>query len=100
MDDFPRLPGLGLPPVSSPIVQATALGFAEHYLAETNSEGNSGKRAEILGGVRGEDDEVCVHTFGDATRVRREAEALRRIRGERSKDLLEAHARAKHPCKF
>ena len=59
-----------LPILMARIVQAMALGFAEHYFAETNGEGNSGKGVDILGGIRGEDDEVCVHTFGDVTRVR------------------------------
>jgi hypothetical protein len=54
------------------------LGFPEKYLAEANGEGYSGEGVDVLGGVRGEEDEIGVHPCGDATGARRVAEARRK----------------------
>jgi|ERR1700722_16330779 hypothetical protein len=76
------------------------LGFAEDYFAEANGEGNPGEGADVLGGIRGQDDEVRIHAFGDATGVRRVTEARSGIGGERSENLLEGEPSARHQAKF
>jgi hypothetical protein len=58
-----------------------------------------GKGRRVLRRVRTQDHKVAVHPFRDASTTGRVAEALRRIRGERSKDLL-AHSHYRLDVRF